>query len=117
MVNDEAVSNPTIKPVLDVIDTAQKNGTIDRLDLTRYISTVLPGRVEGGKMVSSRTDSPVAANTLQVSDPEMKILLRENIKMMKVLENKKLVLAWYGKGSVKEMMEKSSRYEQKISGQ
>lgn len=117
VVNDEAVSNPTIKPVLDVIDTAQKNGTIDRLDLTRYISTVLPGRVEGGKMVSSRTDSPVAANTLQVSDPEMKILLRENIKMMKVLENKKLVLAWYGKGSVKEMMEKSSRYEQKISGQ
>lgn len=116
VVNNAAVSNPTVKPLLDVIDLAQRNGTIDRLDLTRYMSNVLPGRVEGGKVVYSRTDSPVGTNTLQVSDPEMKALLRENIKMMNILASKELTFSWYGKGGMKEKIEKSNRYEQRISG-
>lgn len=70
-------------------------------------------RFADGKYPSA--NAPVSSDiSIGESDPEMKALLRENIKMMQILENKKLVLAWYGKGGVKEMMNKSSKYEQKI---
>lgn len=112
VVNDEAVSNPTIKPVLDVIDTAQRNGSINRLDLTRYMALTIPGRYSGGNIYSDNGDV-VQPSTI---DTEIKQLLRENIRVMKALENKEIVLSWYGRSGVKKMMEKSAKYEQKISG-
>lgn len=64
--------------------------------------------------LNSSSSNVSQANT---SDPEMKALLRENIKMMGILADKDLTLSWYGKGGMKEKIEKSNRYEQRISGQ
>ncbi len=36
--SQEAVGNPTVKPVLDIIDAAQKNGTISTLDLGQLMN-------------------------------------------------------------------------------
>lgn len=49
-------------------------------------------------------------------DPEVKQLLRENIRMMGILANKPVEIPWYGRGGIKEKMDKSAKYEQKTSG-
>lgn len=112
--NAKAVRNPTVLPVLQMIDKAQRDGTISTLDLSHIIR---------GGYVSGGFTSPVDGinhgndrNMEYVYDPEVKQLLRENIKMMRELACKKLEVSWYGKGGIKEKMERSAKYEQKISG-
>jgi TP901 family phage tail tape measure protein len=46
VVNDEAVANPTIRPVLDIIDIAQRNGSIGTINLPQLIRTA--GYEQGG---------------------------------------------------------------------
>jgi len=45
----KAVRNPTVKPIFDVIDYAQRSGTIGQINLPALLSsTRLPGRQSGG---------------------------------------------------------------------
>ncbi len=46
--NAKAAKNPTIRPFLDIIDAAQKQGTIETLDLTAVRNEYLKGYVKGG---------------------------------------------------------------------
>lgn len=99
MANAKAVRNPTVLPVLQMIDKAQRDGTISTLDLSHIIR---------GGYVSGGFTSPVDGinhgndrNMEYVYDPEVKQLLRENIKMMRELACKKLEVSWYGKGGIK----------------
>ena len=48
--NNAAVTNPTVKPVLDIIDAAQQNGEIHTLDLPNLIQTMpsMRGLESGG---------------------------------------------------------------------
>ena len=114
VMNDRAVSNPTVKPVLDVIDMAQKNGTIDRLNLTQYMQHVLPGRTSGGTIgTESGSNVPVSATMLS-TEPEVKKLLQENLRMMQILASKPLEIPWYGRGGINEKMKKAEKFEQEI---
>ena len=110
VVNDEAVSNPTVKPVLDVIDAAQQNGTVGRLDLTRYI----PPYSRGGSL-SESTGAETTGILRETYDPEFKRLLQANLEMMKALKEKKIEIPWYGKGGIDEKMKKATKYERQIS--
>ena len=110
--NAKAVRNPTVLPVLQMIDKAQRDGTISTLDLSRFMRG---GFISGG-FTSSGNSSGGSDRVEYVYDSEMKQLLRENIKMMETLANKKIEVPWYGKGGIKEKMERSAKYEQKISG-
>lgn len=110
--NAKAVRNPTVLPVLQMIDQAQRDGTISTLDLSRFMRG---GFISGG-FTSSGNSSGGSDRVEYVYDSEMKQLLRENIKMMETLANKKIEVPWYGKGGIKEKMERSAKYEQKISG-
>lgn len=62
--NKQAVENPSVRPVLDIIDTAQRNGTISTLNLEkilprgREIRAALPGRQRGGSLSSTPSSSP-----------------------------------------------------------
>lgn len=55
----EAVANPSVKPILDIIDTAQRNGTISTLVLekilprSRELRSNVPGRQGGGSLNGS----------------------------------------------------------------
>ena len=69
-----------------------------------------------GKYPSSNSSFSSDVSSINTSDPEMKALLRENINMMNILASKELTISWYGKGGMKEKIDKSNRYEQKISG-
>lgn len=114
--NAAAVANPTVGPLLDVIDAAQKSGTIERLDLTRYlVPQTIPGRASGGH-ISNIPSQPVITEIASPSlDPEMKYLLQENIRMMQILASKKIEIPWYGRGGIAEKMKKAAKYEQKIT--
>ena len=101
-----------VLPVLQMIDKAQRDGTISTLDLSRFMRG---GFISGG-FTSSGNSSGGSDRVEYVYDSEMKQLLRENIKMMETLANKKIEVPWYGKGGIKEKMERSAKYEQKISG-
>lgn len=67
--SNEAVSNPTIRPILDIIDQAQRNGSVGQLNLSRELTTpttvMLSGRASGGYLstpdavVSSSSTTPV----------------------------------------------------------
>lgn len=49
--SNAAVMNPTVSPILSVIDQAQQAGTIRTLDLNKYIASMqLRGKQEGGKI-------------------------------------------------------------------
>ena len=113
VVNDEAVSNPTVKSVLDVIDAAQQNGTVGRLDLTRYIPQY-SGKARGGSL-SENTGAETTGILREIYDPEFKRLLQANLEMMKALKEKKIEIPWYGKGGIDEKMKKATKYERQIS--
>ena len=113
VVNDEAVSNPTVKSVLDVIDAAQQNGTVGRLDLTRYIPQYSV-KARGGSL-SENTGAETTGILREIYDPEFKRLLQANLEMMKALKEKKIEIPWYGKGGIDEKMKKATKYERQIS--
>lgn len=50
-----AVRNPTIRPVLDIIDVATRNGSVDTINLPAVIGATLPGRASGGYLGSAPT--------------------------------------------------------------
>lgn len=48
--SNEAVKNPTVAPILSILDQAQQAGTIRTLDLNRYLQAI--GRQDGGFVAS-----------------------------------------------------------------
>ena len=52
--SNAAVENPTVSPILDIIDRAQRAGSIRTLDLNRVIRSRLAGYADGGDIASSR---------------------------------------------------------------
>ncbi len=85
--SNEAYENPSIRPILDYIDTAQRNGTIS----TVRLGTILQDRP--AKSISGRETGGYVSNqnlTQPSTDPEMKELLKQSLalnqKLSKQLE-------------------------------
>ncbi|WP_375584286.1 phage tail tape measure protein [Cyclobacterium xiamenense] len=81
--SNEAYENPTIRPVLDAIDTAQRNGTISSINLEKVMARrmemfTLPGRQRGGYT----TDQGSTPAPSPVQDNETKELIRQNNQLM-----------------------------------
>lgn len=77
--NHQAVANPQVRPLLDVIDHHQKIGDIRMLDATRMLEEAYGrGRYRGG-YTADVTDQPEdgSRETLRQTDPEVKELLRD----------------------------------------
>ena len=57
--NHAAVSNPTVRPVLDFIDIAQQNGTISSINMPKFLSSFyrVPGMESGGFTPSATSAS------------------------------------------------------------
>ena len=64
--SNAAVENPTVAPVIDIIDRAQRAGTIRTLDINKVLLQQTVGRVSGG-FVSPAVASPTSS-TASVSD-------------------------------------------------
>ena len=109
----DAVRNPTVLPVLRMIDKAQREGTVRTLDLSALSRS--SASLSGNTVSTSVTDNSGFTATGSTADPEMKELLRRNIEMMQVLADKRIEIPWYGKGGIDEKMKKATKYEQQIT--
>lgn len=86
--NANAVRNPSIKPVFDIIDVAQKNGTISTIDLPRAIAGQLPGRTTSAQVVEN-SNGPVT-----VIPPELITIIERNTEVMDRLEQNGVQAVW-----------------------
>ena len=69
--SNAAVENPTVSPILDIIDRAQRAGSIRTLDLNRVIRSRLTGYADGGDIAPSRhlrRRQRATADTVALSD-------------------------------------------------
>ena len=65
--SNEAVKNPTIAPILSILDQAQQAGTIRTLDLNKYLQAQAVGRQSGGGIQSATVPSPTVQPDLGLS--------------------------------------------------
>lgn len=65
--SNEAVKNPTIAPILSILDQAQQAGTIRTLDLNKYLQAQAIGRQSGGGIQSAAVPSPTVQPDLGLS--------------------------------------------------
>lgn len=73
--SNDAVNNPTVAPILSILDAAQQAGTIRSLDLNKYIQArSLVGKAEGGSISSSSRSEVVPASLPFSSEIELKLL-------------------------------------------
>ena len=54
--SNAAVENPTVAPIIDIIDRAQRAGTIRTLDLSKFLLQQAQGRAAGGPIVPASPD-------------------------------------------------------------
>jgi len=70
-----AVRNPTIKPVLDIIDIAQRSGTIRSLNLPAMLGQA--GRQSGGYASPASQSSGIPSSGISGRDPELISAIKE----------------------------------------
>ncbi|WP_439473843.1 phage tail tape measure protein [Algoriphagus formosus] len=93
--SNEAVNNPTVAPVLDAIDTAQRLGQISSLNLFRVLEEnrelrrSIPGRQKGGRLSSDIPEASPSGSGLGMGlYPEMMALIKSNTKAINQLNER-----------------------------
>jgi hypothetical protein len=71
--SNDAVSNPTIAPILDLLDRHQQAGTIRTLDLNRLLNAKAIGMASGGSIVRQSV-SPGSSSSGSVDSEDLKLL-------------------------------------------
>ena len=62
--SNAAVENPTVAPIIDIIDRAQRAGNIRTLDMNKFLIQQAGGRASGGNITPSASDvRPVAQDS------------------------------------------------------
>lgn len=78
VLSNSGIKNPTIAPVIGLIDEAQRNGTVESLDLNRALrSQRLAGYASGGSINNRPVSTPPApaAGAYRNTDLDMELLL------------------------------------------
>lgn len=78
VLSNGGIKNPTIAPVIGLIDEAQRNGTVESLDLNRALrSQRLAGYASGGSINNRPVSTPPApaADAYRNTDLDMELLL------------------------------------------
>lgn len=68
--SNAAVENPTVAPVIDIIDRAQRAGTIRTLDMNRFLLRQAAGRAGGGFVAPAVTASAPVRQATSPLSPE-----------------------------------------------
>lgn len=77
--SNAAVENPTVAPLIDILDHAQRAGTIRTLDMNRILLQQAPGRASGGRVspaasLATPNASPMSADDRRVMDRVCELL-------------------------------------------
>ena len=89
-----AVRNPTIRPVLDIIDVATRNGSVNTINLPAVIGATLPGRASGGYLGSAPTTAAFGYPDLSLGQLDG-VLQRNAEVMQKMLDRLDRPIAAY----------------------
>ena len=71
--SNAAVENPTISPIIDIIDRAQRAGTIRTLDINKFLLQKAAGHASGGTLTSH---TPSVLSNTAPADPQKDELIR-----------------------------------------
>ena len=85
--SNDAVGNPHVRPILDVLDTAQKNGSISTLTLSDIISNTLGSRMPGRQSGGTLSGTGRAADSMN-DGSSLEFFLKRNIEAISSLESK-----------------------------
>jgi len=102
-----AVRNPTIKPVLDIIDIAQRSGTIRTLNLPAMLGQ--SGKQSGGYASAGSTSSP-ATNSIQPNTKLESAIDRLISILDKGIDAK---VSKYGRGSLSDALKDIENFNKK----
>jgi TP901 family phage tail tape measure protein len=88
--SNAAVKNPTVAPIISMIDAAQKNGTIATFDMNRYFSNHVSGYSGGGfiSIGGSSAGKSSAGGDLAGGNDELKQLLLQATAIQAALVDK-----------------------------
>jgi TP901 family phage tail tape measure protein len=112
VMNNDAVQNPTLRPLIDTIDMAQRNGTVASLNLPAVLSSQnsIKGREQGGSITNHETSD----TNIDFTPGEQSEEIIDAINLLiKVVKDKKLELPWYGRGGLDERMKQAMKIEKK----
>lgn len=95
--NHEAVANPDVRQFLDVIDVAQRNGSIRMLNTPMILEQVrIKGRYDGGYSAPAGGSSTSATGAWSSIPEELRIqlvtLMSENNELLRAIRDKELVV-------------------------
>jgi TP901 family phage tail tape measure protein len=118
IVSDAGVSNPTVRPILDILEMARLNGNLSTINLPAILESTqtYPGRQSGGyvsditKIAPGGNQSPAAP----AQDPALLEIIRQNTIIMaslkarldKGIESK---VALHGRGGLYDVMEEDAQ--------
>ena len=85
--SNAAVSNPTVAPILDILDRAQQAGTIRTLDMTQAIRARMAGYASGGSISKPATGAPATAASVQGSSIPTAVISRLTNALESLEEN------------------------------
>ncbi len=116
IVPDQGVSNPTVKPVLDILEMARMNGTLSTINLPAILDSTrtYPGRQQGGYIsdvaISASKNSGNASSSneailLSIIQQNTVAMNKLNTRLEKPIESK---VALHGRGGLYEMMDEDS---------
>lgn len=81
--SNAAVENPTIAPIIDIIDRAQRAGSIRTLDMNKFLLQQAQGRSQGGSIVSPIQGVPSVGNAYHGQEVEVTTRLIELLEDIK----------------------------------
>lgn len=81
--SNAAVENPTIAPIIDIIDRAQRAGSIRTLDMNKFLLQQAQGRSQGGSIVNPIQGVPSVGNAYHGQEVEVTTRLIELLEDIK----------------------------------
>ncbi len=121
VIPSEGTENPGLKPVIDIIEIARRNGSLARLDLRPVVQMV-----QGKQMYTGGYSSPSGSGTSSESssgysfssqsDPELKALLKTATAVFKDLKENPptAYINMYGHNSFSDAYEKMNSFYSKV---
>ena len=84
VVSGDAVNNPTIRPIIDLIDRAQRGGLVRDIDFRSVIAQAMPGLEDGGYTAKTPERATQGAGTRDNDPDEQTAIL---LRVLKKLES------------------------------
>lgn len=119
---DDATKNPTIKPILDILEMARMDGSLATLNLPAILQSNLSysGRQSGGYVSNVTVPSGQAPTAVTHQDPALLELLKANTAIMQQLASKlenpiKAEVALYGRRGIYEKMEEGEKLNNNVN--